>query len=303
MGSKRDRDFGPVIFFGIGGIMAEVLKDRSVALPPLNRLLARQLMKKTKIYTLIKGFKNHPPVDLTWLEEILIRLSQLVTDFPEIEEIDINPMIVTPNDAYATNPRILLSPAKTPAPHHLVISPYPNQYEARTVREGAGELFIRPIRPEDAPLLVELFESLSKQSVHFRFFGPLKMLSTGMLSTGMLARFTQIDYDREIALVALLGTEPNEKMLGVARVITDIYNGKNAEFSVVVGDPWHGKGIGAELLKRCLSISKERGIENVKGIVLPENTQMLALGKKLGFTAKKIVGESEYELNIDLTTF
>lgn len=298
MGSKRDRDFGPVIFFGIGGIMAEVIKDRSVALPPLNRLLARELMKKTKIYTLIKGFENYPPVDLTWLEEILIRLSQLVTDFPEIEEIDINPMVVTPNDAYAMNPRILLSPAKAYAPHHLVISPYPNQYEARTVREGVGELFIRPIRPEDASLLVELFGSLSRQSVHFRFFGPLKMLSPGML-----ARFTQIDYDREIALVALLGTEPNEKMLGVARVITDIYNQKNAEFSVVVGDPWHGKGIGAELLKRCLSISKERGIENVKGIVLPENTQMLALGKKLGFTAKKIVGESEFELNIDLTTF
>jgi len=298
MGSKRDRDFGPVIFFGIGGIMAEVLKDRSVALPPLNRLLAKELMKKTKIYTLIKGFENHPPINLTWLEEILIRLSQLVTDFPEIEEIDINPMIVTPNDVYATNPRILLSPAKAQDPHHLVISPYPNQYEARTVREGVGELFIRPIRPEDASLLVELFESLSRQSVHFRFFGPLKMLSPGML-----ARFTQIDYDREIALVALSGTEPNEKMLGVARVITNIYNRKNAEFSVVVGDPWHGKGIGAELLKRCLSISKERGIENVKGIVLPENTQMLALGKKLGFTAKKIVGESEFELNIDLTTF
>jgi acetyltransferase len=298
IGSKRDRDFGPVIFFGIGGIMAEVLQDRSVALPPLNRLLARELMKKTKIHTLIKGFKNHPPVDLTRLEEILIRLSQLVTDFPEIEEIDIDPMIVTSNDAYATNPRILLSSAKAPAPHHLVISPYPNQYEARTVREGVGELFIRPIRPEDASLLVELFESLSRQSVHFRFFGPLKMLSPGML-----ARFTQIDYDREIALVALLETEPNEKMLGVARVITDIYNRKNAEFSVVVGDPWHGKGIGAELLKRCLSISKERGIENVKGIVLPENSQMLALGKKLGFVMKKIVGESEFELNIDLTTF
>jgi acetyltransferase len=298
MGSKKDRDFGPVIFFGIGGIMAEVLKDRSVALPPLNRLLARQLMKKTKIYTLIKGFKNHPPADLPRLEEILIRLSQLVTDFPEIEEIDINPMIVTSNDAYARNPRILLSPAKALAPHHLVISPYPNQYEARIVREGVGELFIRPIRPEDAPLLVEHFDSLSRQSVYFRFFGPLKMLPPGML-----ARFTQIDYDREIALVALLGTEPNEKMLGVARVITDIYHPKNAEFSVVVGDFWQGKGIGAELLKRCLSISKERGIENVKGIVLPENTQMLALGKKLGFTAKKSVGESEYELNIDLKTF
>ena len=179
---------------------------------------------------------------------------------------------------------------------HLVISPYPNQYETRTIREGVGELFIRPIRPEDAPLLIQLFESLSQQSIYFRFFSPLKKLPSHML-----ARFTQIDYDREIALVALLGTESNEKMVGVARVITNIYNRKNAEFAVVVADAWHGKGIGAELLKRCLLISKERGIESVWGLVLPENTQMLALGKKLGFTAKRMVGESDYELRIDLT--
>ena len=298
LGSKRDRDFGPVILFGMGGIMAEVLKDRSIALPPLNRLLARSLMEKTKVYGLLKGYRNHPPANLTLLEEILIRLSQLVTDFPEIEELDINPLAVTKNDFCAVDARVLLKSTEVLSPFHLVISPYPNQYEARTLREGVGELFIRPIKPEDAPLLVQLFESLSKQSVYFRFFSPLKMIPPGML-----ARFTQIDYDREMALVALWGTEPNEKMLGVARVITDIYNRKNAEFSVVVGDLWQGKGIGAELLKRCLLISKERGIENVKGIVLPENTQMLALGKKLGFTAKKIVGESEYELNIDLTTF
>jgi acetyltransferase len=298
IGSKKDRDFGPVIFFGLGGILAEVLKDRSVALPPLNRLLAREFIKKTKIYTLLKGFKNYPPCNLTLLEEILIRLAQMVTDFPEIEEIDINPLIVTENDIRVKNVRVVLCPSIIKAPYHLVISPYPNQYETRTTREGVGELFIRPIRPEDAPLLVKHFESLSQQSVYFRFFSPLKMLPPYML-----ARFTQIDYDREIALVALLGTEPNEKMLGVARVIIDIYSRKNAEFSVVVGDAWQGKGIGAELLKRCLLISKERGIENVRGIVLPENTQMLALGKKLGFAIKKMVGESEYELNIDLTKY
>jgi len=295
-GSKKDRDFGPVIYFGIGGIMAKVLKDRSVALPPLNRLLVRQLMQKTRIYELLKGFEDHPPCNLPLVEEILIRLAQMVTDFPEIEEIDINPLLIKKDDACVKNARILLSPATIQAPHHLVISPYPNQYETRTVREGIGELFIRPIRPEDAPLLVELFKSLSQQSVYFRFFSPLKMLPHGML-----ARFTQIDYDREIALVALCGTEPNEKMLGVARVITDIYKHHHAEFSVLVGDPWHGKGIGAELLKRCLLISKERGIENVQGLVLPENTQMLALGKKLGFTAKKVLGEDEYHLSIDLT--
>ena len=276
--------------------MSEVLDDRPVALPPLNRLLARELTKKTKVYALLKGFKNYSPCNLALIEEILIRLSQMVTDFPEIEEIDINPLIVTPNDIRVKDARIVLRATMIKAHDHLVISPYPNQYETRAIREGVGEIFIRPIRPEDAPLLVQLFESLSQQSIYFRFFSPMKTLPSHML-----VRFTQIDYDREIALVALLGTEPDEKMLGAARVISNIYNRKKAEFAVVVADAWHGKGIGAELLKRCLLISKERGIENVWGLVLPENTQMLALGKKLGFTAKKMIGESDYELNIDLT--
>jgi len=296
LGSKRDRDFGPVILFGMGGIMAEVLKDRSIALPPLNRLLARSLMEKTKVYRLLEGYRNHPPANLTLLEEILIRLSQLVTDFPEIEELDINPLMVTKNGFCAVDGRVLLTSTPVLPPLHLVISPYPSQYEFRITHEEVGELFIRPIKPEDAPLLVQLFESLSPQSILFRFFSPLKMLPNKML-----ARFTQIDYDREIALVALWGPELNEKMLGVARVITDVYNRKHAEFSVIVGDLWQGKGIGAELLKRCLSISKERGIEKVAGIVLPENTQMLALGKKLGFSVKRVPRESDYKLEIDLT--
>jgi len=296
LGSKRDRDFGPVILFGMGGIMAEVLKDRSIALPPLNRLLARSLMEKTKVYRLLEGYRNYPPANLTLLEEILIRLSQLVIDFPEIEEMDINPLMVTKNDFCAADVRVLLKSTQVPPPLHLIISPYPSQYEVRIQHKEVGELFIRPIRPEDAPLLVKLFESLSPQSIVLRFFSPLKMLPHRML-----ARFTQIDYDREIALVALCGPELNEKMLGVARIITDVYNRKHAEFSVIVGDPWQGKGIGAELLKRCLSISKDRGIEKVTGIVLPENTQMLALAKKLGFSVKRVVGENDYKLKIDLT--
>jgi acetyltransferase len=296
LGSKRDRDFGPVVLFGMGGIMAEVLEDQSIALPPLNRLLARSLMEKTRVYRLLKGYRNYPPANLTLLEEILIRLSQLVIDFPEIEELDINPLMVTKNDFCAADARVLLKSTQVPSPFHLVISPYPSQYEVRIQHSGVGELFIRPIRPEDAPLLVKLFESLSARSIVLRFFSPLKMLPHRML-----ARFTQIDYDREIALVALYGPEQNEKMLGVARIITNVYNRKHAEFSVIVGDPWQGKGIGAELLKRCLSISRERGIEKVTGIVLPENTQMLALGKKLGFSATKVTGESDYKLSIDLT--
>jgi acetyltransferase len=235
LGSKTDRDFGPVILFGMGGILAEVLKDQAIALPPLNRLLARSLMEKTKVCLLLKGYRNHPPANLTLLEEILIRLSQLVTDFPEIEELDINPLMVIKDDFCAVDARVLLKSTPVPPPLHLVISPYPNQYEVRIQHNEVGELFIRPIRPEDAPLLVQLFESLSPQSILFRFFSPLKMIPQRML-----ARFTQIDYDREIALVALCGPGLNAKMLGVARIITDVYNRKHAEFSVIETHKcWH----------------------------------------------------------------
>jgi len=295
IGSKRDRDFGPVILFGMGGIMTEVLKDQSIALPPLNRLLARRVMEETKVYQLLKGYRNRPPANLALIEEILIRLAQLVTDFPEIEELDINPLLISKDSACAVDARALLKPSEIPAPLHLVISPYPNQYETRFAHKELGELFIRPIRPEDAPLMVEHFETLSSQSLYFRFFSSMKRLPPSML-----ARFTQVDYDREVALVALCESESKEKMLGVARIITEI-NPKHAEFSVSVGDPWQGKGIGAELLKRCLRIAKERGIEKVWGLVLAENTQMLTLGRKLKFAVKKILGESDYELTIDLT--
>jgi len=293
LGAKKDRDFGPVILFGMGGVFTEVIKDRAIALPPLNRLLARRLMERTHVYRLLQGYRNIPPADLDLLEEILIRLAQLVTDFSEIEELDINPFFISGSKACAIDSRVLLRSSQIPAPLHLVISPYPDQYEEHSRTHAGTDIFVRPIRPEDASLLVELFESLSRQSVYMRFFTPLKRLPHHML-----ARFTQIDYDREIALVALSKSQTKEKMLGVARVITE-RNQKHAEFSVVVADPWQGKGIGAELLKRCLAIAKEREIEKVWGVVLSENTQMLALGKKLGFKFKKVQGASEYELSMD----
>ncbi len=297
LGSKRDRDFGPVILFGMGGVMTEVLDDQSLALPPLNRLLARRVMEETRVYRLLQGYRNHLPADLTSLEEILIRLAQLVTDFAEIDELDINPMIVAAKGACAVDARVILKPSPVPAPFHLVISSYPNQYEMCIVTKGGEQCLVRPIRPEDAPLLVDCFNSLSPRSVYFRFFSPLKALPHSML-----ARFTQIDYDRGIALIALQESESGERMLGVARV-TSMYGGKRAEFAIVLRDQWQGKGIAAILLKRCLGIAKEQGIEEVWGIVLPENTQMLALGRKLGFTVKRTPNLSEYELTIDLRTF
>lgn len=294
LGIKKDRDFGPVILFGMGGIYTEVLKDHAIAFPPLNRLLARKLIKQTKVYRLLKGYRNIPPANLDALEEILIRLAQLSSDFSEIEELDINPLILSPQGACAVDARVLLKPSQIPAPLHLVISPYPDQYESHAQTSTGVEIFVRPIRPEDACLLNDLFESLSPRSVYMRFFTPLKQFPQHML-----ARFTQIDYDREMALVALPESESEEKMLGVARVISE-RNQKHAEFSVVVADQWQGKGIGAELLKRCLTFAKEKEIEKVWGTVLSENTQMLALGKKTGFTIKKVRGVNEYELSLDL---
>jgi acetyltransferase len=291
VGAKRDRDFGPVILFGMGGILAEIINDRAISLPPLNRLLARRLMEQTNVYRLLKGYRNIEPANIALLEEILIRVSQLVTDFPEIEELDINPLFVDEKSACAIDARVLLNPSDIPSPLHMVISSYPNQYEEYIHLENVGRIFIRAIRPEDAPLLMELFRSLSERSIYNRFFSPLKELPHDMI-----ARFTQIDYDREIALVAVLECEEQEKMLGVGRVII-ANDQKNAEFAVMVGDQWHGKGIGAELLKRCLSISKARHIERVFGLVLADNTNMLALGRKLGFSMTRIPGTGTYELS------
>ncbi len=293
LGAKQDRDFGPVILFGMGGILTEVLKDRAIALPPLNRLLAKRLMEETKVYQLLQGYRDIPAANLQLLEEVLIRLAQLVTDFSEIQELDINPLFVNEKTACAIDARVLLKPSDKPAPLHLVISPYPDQFEEHTRTSMGIDIFVRPIRPEDAPLLVGLFESLSQRSVYLRFFSAMKRLPPSML-----ALFTQIDYDRHIALVALSESKSKEEMLGVARVILE-RNLKEAEFSVAVGDQWQGQGIGAALLQRCISIARDRGLEKVTGVVLAENTQMLALGKKMGFKSKKVMGVPEYELSLD----
>jgi acetyltransferase len=294
LGSKRDPDFGPVILFGMGGIMTEVLKDYAIALPPLNRLLARRLIEGTRVYELLKGYRNRPPANLTLLEEILVRLSQLVTDLPEIRELDINPVILLEDQACAVDVRIRIETGTIPSPLHLVISPYPNQYESTLVTGSGIRVLIRPIKPEDAPLMAGLFETLSPQSIYFRFFSPLKSIPSHLM-----ARFTQIDYDREMALVAIEKVDDRERMLGVGR-LTGNPDGSEAEFAVLVGDPWQGKGIGAALLEKCIAIARERGLKFLWGLVLPQNTTMLALGRKLGFQVGRSAGGTEYELRIDL---
>jgi acetyltransferase len=294
LGSRLDPDFGPVILFGMGGVFTELLRDVAFALPPLNRLLASRLMAATRVDRLLGGYRHLPPVDRERIEEMLIRLSQLVSDFPQIVELDINPLSISDGRPIALDARVILAPASTPAPMHLVVSPYPAEYESHARIPEVGDLLIRPIRPEDAPLLVLLFETLSAQSIYFRFFSPMKALSPDML-----ARFTQIDYDREIAMVAISEAAQEEKMLGAARIIL-ASNQKGAEFAVLVGDPWQGRGIGAHLLSTCLRIAKERHFGTIWGTVLAENKGMLALGRRCGFAVKRTESAGEFELCIDL---
>jgi len=296
IGSKTDENFGPVLYFGSGGVFAEVLDDKALGLPPLNRLLARRMMEETRILPLLQGYRNNPPADLEKLEELLMRLSQLVIDFPEIVELDINPVLVKNGQPCAVDARIRLARVEDNAKLHLVISPYPQHLERHDFTDMQMPLFIRPIKPEDAPLFVELFNALTPTSIYYRFFSVVKTLSAEVL-----ARFTQVDYDREISFVALDDSEDQERMLGVANIVGEP-DGKRGEFSVLIGDPWQGKGIGAKLLLQCLAIAKERGMEIVWGTVLAENSYMIALGKKLGFTVKQGQEPSEYKLTIDLKT-
>lgn len=294
IGAKSDPSFGPVIVFGLGGIFTEILEDRALGLPPLNRLLARRMMENTRAYKLLQGFRNRPSADMEALEELLMRVSQLVSDFPQIVELDMNPVIVKDGRPRAVDARIRLEDTSQSATLHLVISPYPDEYEFHEKTDDGRNIFIRPVKPEDAPLLQELFQELSPTSIYHRFFSAMKEISPDML-----ARFTQIDYDREIALTALNEDPETREMFGIARVISDP-DGKTGEFSVLIGDPWHGHGIGARLLGRVLQIAKKQGIEKVRGTVLRENRKMIAFGKSLGFHARADADLGEIELEIKL---
>jgi acetyltransferase len=203
-----------------------------------------------------------------------------------------NPVLIKDDRPVAVDARILVSASDRPSPLHLVISAYPDEDETHLVTQEGVRLFVRPVRPEDAPIFQSFFKVLSPTTIYNRFFSHVKELSPEML-----ARFTQIDYDREIALVALDDDPETERMLGVARIIGDP-DGKKGEFAVVVGDPWHGKGIGSTLLQKCLSIAKRRGFQTVQGIVLRENQSMLAMGEKLGFQITRRPHADEFELVI-----
>ncbi len=296
LGSKTDPAFGQVLLFGTGGIFAELVNDKAIGLPPLNRLLARRMIEETRIVQLLHGYRNKTPVSLELLEEMLISLSQLVIDFPEIIELDMNPVMIHEGKPIVVDARIRLARRDNDSLEHLVISPYPQHLERHDFTDMQLPLFIRPVKPEDAPLFTALFDTLTPTSIYYRFFAVVKSLTPEVL-----VRFTQIDYDREISFVGLDDREGEERMLGVAHIAGEA-DGKRGEFSVLVGDPWQGKGVGAKLLLQCLVTAQMRGMETVWGTVLAENKHMLDLGKKLGFAVSSGADATEFKLTIDLTT-
>jgi len=298
VGSKKDPHFGSVIVFGMGGIATELLRDMSIGFPPLSQVLARRLMEKTAIYKLFSDPHNHR-VNLKLLEEILVRFSQLVTDFPEIKEIDVNPIMVDEDSAVAVDTRIVIDADRILAnvqPHeHLVIVPYPKKYSGSLTLKDGTAVALRPVKPEDEPLLCDLFKSFSDETMRFRFFQVIKELSHEMLT-----RYCNIDYNREIAIVAEIEESDKRRIIGVARLILQP-DGKSGEFAVAVGDQWQGIGLGSKLVDYIIEIGKDMKLETIGGDILSANLRMLGLCTKKGFRTEP-VDEEIVKATLDLKT-
>jgi acetyltransferase len=297
VGSSIDRQFGPVILFGAGGILVEVMKDSALALPPLNRTLARRLMERTQIYKALHGVRGQASVDLGALEMLLVRFSQLLCDFREVEEVDLNPILATPQRILALDARVVLAPA-TQRPEdrpRLAIHPYPNQYMAVFRLKDGTEVTVRPIRPEDEPLIIDLHGRHSEHTIRMRFFSLVKTLSRDSL-----IRLCHLDYDREMALAAVLSKAEKPMILGVSRYYLNPETGA-AEFALVVEDAYQRKGLGRHLLSRLIDIARERGVKKLVGQVLRENDPMLALTTSLGFTPPRSVANDVVEVGLALS--
>jgi len=283
IGSSIDSQLGPVLLFGTGGQLVEVWKDRALALPPLNTALARQLMEDTKIFTALKGVRGRSPVDLKKLDSLLVCFSELVMEQPWIKEIDINPLLASPEGLLALDARVVLhdggiAEEELPKP---AIRPYPLECVRPFTLENGKEVLIRPIRPEDEPLIVRFHERLSENTVLHRYFKPLNLQTRTLHER--LERICAIDYDRELALVAEM-TDPlaGRQIIGATRMIkTD--DGHRADLALVIVDDYHYLGLGTELMKRSLAAARAEKVSQILINFLPENANMKALARRLGF--------------------
>jgi acetyltransferase len=288
LGAKKDKDFGSVILFGTGGTMAEFIKDFSIGLPPLNRTLAKMLMQDTRAYKMLHGFRGKPAADFKGLEEILVNFSNLIVDFPEIAEIDINPLAIGNGKACALDARIIIdkdyaAPGRSIYPH-LIITPYPTRYTTPWQLSDGTVVLLRAIRPEDEPAEHEMLSALSEDTLRTRFFSVIKDVSHEWLIL-----FCNIDYDRHMAIVAEMEENGKKRMIGVARLIMnqDLTSG---EVAVLVQDRFQGKGLGTKFVEMLIGIARERGLETVRADVLTENKSMLTVFRKFAFSTHFVAG-------------
>ncbi|OAB59327.1 acetyl CoA synthetase subunit alpha [Phormidium willei BDU 130791] len=302
IGSSLDPQFGPVLLFGTGGQLVEVFRDRALGLPPLNTTLARRLMENTKIYTALKGIRGRDPIDLAALEQLLVRFSYLVVEQPWIKEIEVNPLLASPERLISLDARVVLHPADTdvaelPKP---AIRPYPSQYVGRwTVRDGR-EVTIRPIRPEDEPMAVKFHESLSDESVYLRYAHAFKL--SRRVTHERLSRLCFIDYDQEMALIAdYRNPETGQhELVGVAR-LSLIHGTRDAEYSLLVSDRFQHQGLGTEMTRRSIEIARAEGFDLVFAEILSDNRAMQRISEHLGFKIERILGESMVRAEMRLT--
>ncbi len=285
IGSSIDPQFGPVLLFGTGGQLVEVFKDRALGLPPLNTTLARRMIERTKIYTALKGVRGRKPVDLDALEKLLVRFSQLVVEQRWIKELDINPLIASPEGLLALDGRVVLygkDTAESALPK-LAIRPYPNRYVGAWTMKSGREVVIRPIRAEDEPLMQKFHTTLSDRSVYLRFLSP--MLLSERVTHERLSRVCHSDYAREIALV-VEGEENGERAIfAVGRLSKFRGDDEDARMSLLTSDKYQGEGIGMELVRRLIVAAKHEKIKRVVAVISRENESMQKLCRKAGFSS------------------
>ena len=305
IGLVTDDPFGPVIAFGAGGTMIELLNDRAMELPPLNQFLARRLIDRARVAETLGDWRGASAVDMDALEHVLLRVSEMVCELPQLREMDINPIIVDASGAVAVDARIVIDSAaqaqggRSHNYNHLAILPYPAQHEQVWPLRGGGQYTVRPIHPDDAHMLQDLVRSLSSESRYFRFVSSMTELPPSMLS-----RFTLIDYAREMALVAVFkgrkaGEDGDmvetERIVGVSRYITNP-DSSSCEFSLVVADDFGGRGLGSRLMLSIMEVAREKGLTEIDGLVLTNNPGMLKLMKSLGFSIKPFPEDPDFRL-------
>jgi acetyltransferase len=301
IGMVTDDPFGPVIAFGSGGTMIELINDRAMELPPLNQFLARRLIERARVAETLGEWRGAAAVNMEALEQILLRVSEMVCELPQLHEMDINPIIVDESGAVAVDARILVqnTPSQVRHYNHLAILPYPSRYEQQWPLKGGGEYTLRPVHPEDASMLQEFVRQLSPESRYFRFVSSMQELHATML-----ARFTLIDYDREMALVAVShesqGSADGQvsevpRMLGVSRYISNP-DRTSCEFSLVVADDFKGRGLGSRLMLSIMEVARDKGLSEIEGLVLAKNQTMLKLMRGLGFLIKPFPEDADFML-------